>query len=170
MLQLLAFEDLDVNLDVLKAYAASGVSTYSEHIVPCYYAAPCWQKVADCVHHAFQQEIPFAHPLPQFPISKEPRLAPSFAEKKEVSAVVSALQCHCNALHSWSGFSGTTHCAACRRLLLISRVFCQPFQTNTRKKCSHPVTVWACSLGAALCTSGIVTAHCCGAVQCIVLM
>ena len=92
MLQLLAFEDLDVNLDVLRAYAASGVRpTDSQHIAPCYCAAPCTQKVADSVHLAFQQEIPFAHPLPQFPISKEPRLAPSFADKKEVSSVVSAL-------------------------------------------------------------------------------
>ncbi|KAL3142651.1 hypothetical protein ABBQ38_002960 [Trebouxia sp. C0009 RCD-2024] len=32
---------------------------------------------------AFQQEVPFAHPLPHYPVSKEPRLAPSFADKKE---------------------------------------------------------------------------------------
>lgn len=73
-------------MDVLRAYAASGVSpTYSQHFAPCHCAAYCSQKVAECVHHAFQHEIPFAHPLPQFPISKEPRLAPSFADKKEVS-------------------------------------------------------------------------------------
>ena len=55
VVQLLAFEDLDVSLDVLQAYAASGVRpTYPEHIVPCYCAAPydcaapSLQKVADC--------------------------------------------------------------------------------------------------------------------------
>ncbi len=31
-----------------------------------------------------QQEVPFAHPLPHYPVSKAPSLAPTFVDKKEV--------------------------------------------------------------------------------------
>ena len=36
-------------------------------------------------HELLQQEVPFAHPLPHYPVSKKPNLASTFADKKEVS-------------------------------------------------------------------------------------
>ena len=35
-------------------------------------------------HPLLQQEVPFAHPLPHYPVSKAPSLAPTFIDKKEV--------------------------------------------------------------------------------------
>jgi len=35
-------------------------------------------------HPLLQQEVPFAHPLPHYPVSKAPSLAPTFVDKKEV--------------------------------------------------------------------------------------
>ncbi len=40
--------------------------------------------VATKRHPLLQQEVPFAHPLPHYPVSKAPSLAPTFADKKEV--------------------------------------------------------------------------------------
>lgn len=50
---LLTFEDMGIDLDELRKFAAAG------------------------------QEVPFAHPLPHYPVSKAPSLAPTFVDKKE---------------------------------------------------------------------------------------
>jgi len=42
---------------------------------------------ADSYFKTLQQELPFAHPLPHYPVSKAPSLAPTFADKKEVGHI-----------------------------------------------------------------------------------
>ena len=53
-MQLLAFEDMGVRVEELMQYAAA------------------------------EEEVPFAHPVTKFPVSKKPTLPPTFADKKEV--------------------------------------------------------------------------------------
>ena len=47
VLQLLAFEDLNVNLDILKAYAASGVSPNHPRLIALCGCATLVQMLAD---------------------------------------------------------------------------------------------------------------------------
>ena len=51
----------------------------------CLAFAGCYfEMLADCTSCTLQHEVPFAHPLPHYPINKEPSLAPTFADKQEV--------------------------------------------------------------------------------------
>lgn len=54
MMQLLAFEDMGVRVEELMQYAAA------------------------------EEDVPFAHTVTKFPVSRKPTLPPTFADKQEV--------------------------------------------------------------------------------------
>lgn len=93
------------------------------------------------VIYILQEEVPFAHPLPQYPVSRKPNLAPTFLQQKEVSIMCSStmLMPGCFNLNRQLISTGSNQCARlillqlCRPHLLTSQHSFQLSQTSTRK-------------------------------------